>query len=142
MQRQFIYAFAAVSPHDGVVDSLVLPWANAELMTLFLANVAERHPEEFIVMVMDLAGWHIAGDLVVPENMRLVYLPPYSPELNPAEHLWDFLRENHFANTVLPDLDAVEETLTQGLRGRQADSSRMQKLTGFKWITSISLNAE
>jgi len=142
LQRKFLYAFAAVSPHDGVMDSLVLPWVNAQTMTLFLATVAERHPEEFIVMVMDQAGWHLAGDLVVPENMRLVYLPPYSPELNPAEHLWDFLRENHFANTVLRDLDAVEATLAQGLRDMEADPPSMQKLTGFNWINSISLNAD
>ena len=71
-QRKFVYAFAAVSPHDGVLDSLVLPWVNAETMSLFLATVAERHASEFIVMVMDQAGWHIAGDLIVPDNMRLV----------------------------------------------------------------------
>ena len=86
--REYTYAFSAVSPHDGVMDSLVLPFVNAETMSLFLALVAERHPEEFIVMVMDQAGWHIAGDLVVPDNMRILFLPPYSPELNPAEHIW------------------------------------------------------
>ena len=142
LERQFTYAFAAVSPHDGVMDSLILPWVNAETMTLFLATVAERHADEFIVMVMDQAGWHIAADLVVPANMRLVYLPPYSPELNPAEHLWDSLRECHFANTVASDLDAVEASLVEGLRSMEADPPRTHKLTGFNWITSISLNAD
>ena len=141
LQRQFLYAFAAVSPHDGVMDSLVLPWVNAETMGVFLATVAERHADEFIVMVMDQAGWHIADDLVVPDNMRLVYLPPDSPELNPAEHLWDSLRENHFGNTVLADLDAVEATLTAGLRDMESDLARTQKLTGFNWVTSMSLKA-
>ena len=142
LERQFTYAFAAVSPHDGVMDSLILPWVNAETMTLFLATVAERHADEFIVMVMDQAGWHIAADLIVPANMRVVYLPPYSPELNPAEHLWDSLRENHFANTVVSNLDAVEASLVEGLRSMEADLPRTQKLTGFNWITSISLNAD
>jgi hypothetical protein len=142
LERQFTYAFAAVSPHDGVMDSLVLPCVNAETMTLFLATVAERHAEEFIVMVMDQAGWHIADDLVVPDNMRLVYLPPYSPELNPAEHLWDSLRENHFGNIVSSNLDALEAVLVEGLRGMESDLPRTQKLTGFNWITSISLKAK
>ena len=142
LERKFSYAFAAVSPHDGVMDSLVLPWVNAETMSIFLASVAERHADEFIVMVMDRAGWHIAGGLVVPQNMRLVYLPPYSPELNPAEHLWESLRERHFANTVSGDLDAVEAALVAGLRAMEADSFTTQKLTGFNWITSISLNAD
>lgn len=141
LERKYIYAFSAVSPHDGVLDSLVLPWVNAETMSLFLAEVAQRHPSEFVVMVIDQAGWHLAGEWIVPANMRLVFLPPYSPELNPAEHLWDALREDHFANTVFADLDAVERALTQGLRALEADSTRTQSLTGFKWITSIYLNA-
>jgi len=87
LQRQYIYAFGAVSPHDEAMDSLVLPWVNTETMSPFLAEVAQRHASEFVLMVMDQAGWHIAGDLVVPENMRRLFLPPYSPELNPAEHL-------------------------------------------------------
>ena len=142
LERKFSYVFAAVSPHDGVMDSLIWPWVNAQAMTLFLATVAERHAAEFIVMVMDRAGWHIAGDLVVPDNMRLVYLPPYSPELNPAEHLWDSLRENYFANTVSSDIDAVETALVGGLRAMESDHSTTQKLTRFNWITSISLNAD
>ena len=141
LERKFTYSFAAVSPHDGVMDSLVLPWVDAEMMSLFLATVAARHVNEFIVMVMDQAGWHIAGDLVVPQNMRVVYLPPYSPELNPAEHLWESLRENHFGNTVASDLDAVEKALVKGLRSMETDLPRTQKLTGFDWITSISLHA-
>ena len=124
------------------MDSLILPWVNAETMTLFLATVAERHADEFIVMVMYQAGWHIAADLVVPDNMRVVYLPPYSPELNPAEHLWDSLRERHFANTVAGSLDAVEASLVEGLRSMEADLPSTQKLTGFDWIISISLNAD
>lgn len=93
-------------------------------------------------MVMDQAGWHIAGDLLVPQNMRIVLLPPYSPELNPAEHVWETLREDCFANTVFTSLDAVERALSAGLVALETDPSRTQRLTGFDWITSISLNAK
>ena len=141
LERKYIYAFSAVSPHDGVMDSLVLPWVNAETMSLFLAEVAQRHADEFVLMVMDQAGWHLAGELVVPTNMRLLFLPPYSPELNPAEHLWEALREDCFANHVFADLDAVERALTDGLASARSRPSRTQSMTGFKWITSISLNA-
>ena len=55
-----------VSPHDGVMDSLVLPRITAETMSLFLAEVAQRHADKFVLMVMDQAGWHLAGELVVP----------------------------------------------------------------------------
>lgn len=141
LERQYLYAFSAVSPHDGVMDSLILPWVSAETMSIFLAEVAQRHRDEFVFMVMDQAGWHVAGDLVVPENMRLFFLPPYSPELNPAEHLWKALREDCFANHVFKDLDAVEQVLSDGIVVLESDPVRVQSMTGFGWITSISLNA-
>ena len=140
--REYTYAFSAVSPHDGVMDSLVLPFVNAETMSLFLAVVAARHSDEFIVMVMDQAGWHIADALAVPTNMRVLFLPPYSPELNPAEHIWKALREGWFANTVFKDMRAVVNILCQGIRALESDPRSTQTLTGFKWITSISLNAK
>jgi hypothetical protein len=92
-------------------------------------------------MVMDQAGWHIAGDLAVPHNMRVVLLPAYSPELNPAEHLWKALRGDCFANHVFTSLDVVEAALTRGIVALEADAARTRSMTGFKWITSISLNA-
>lgn len=78
---------------------------------------------------------------MVPPNMRLIFLPPYSPELNPAEHLWDALREEAFANTVFANLDAVEQALTKGLCALETNPIRTQSMTGFGWVTSISLNA-
>ena len=141
LERKYIYAFSAVSPHDGVMDSLVLPWVNAQTMSLFLAEVAQRHTKEFVLMVMDQAGWHVAGELIVPTNMRLIFLPAYSPELNPAEHLWDSVRKHCFANYVFANLDAVELALVDGLTALEADPVRTQSMTGFKWIISISLNA-
>jgi transposase len=141
LQRKYLYAFSAVSPHDGVLDSLVLPWVSAETMSMFLHEVAQRHADEFVLMVMDQAGWHIAGDLAVPANMRLLFLPPYSPELNPAEHLWESLREDCFANHVFTDLRAVERALTAGIVALESNPARTRSMTGFKWITSISWNA-
>jgi transposase len=70
----------------------------AQTMSIFLAKVSERHAHECVVMVLDGAGWHQANDLEIPEHMKLVRLPPYSPELNPAEHLWDEIREKWFPN--------------------------------------------
>lgn len=141
LERKYLYAFSAVSPHDGVIDSLVLPWVNAHTMSLFLAEVAQRHAQEFVLMVMDRAGWHLAAKLSVPTNVRLIFLPPYSPELNPAEHLWKSLRQDCFANRTLSSLDAVERTLVKGLLDLERDADRTQSMTGFNWITSISLKA-
>jgi transposase len=139
--REYEYAFAAISPHDGIMDSLVLPAVHAEAMSVFLAEVSQRHAGEFIVMVLDGAGWHKAKRLQVPAAMRLVFLPPWSPQLNPVEHLWDEMREKWFANRVFANMDAVEEQLITALKNLEEEPARMASLTGFDWIRSIPLNA-
>jgi transposase len=106
--REYEYAYAAVSPHDGVLDSLVLPKANTEAMGVFLA---ERHAHEFIVMVLDGADWHRAKQLPIPANMRLVSLPPWSPPLNPAEHLWEKLREQWCAHRWFETMEQLDDDM-------------------------------
>ena len=85
-------------------------------MGAFLCSVSKRHPDEFIIMVIDGAPSHRSGHLVVPENMALVRLPPYSPELNPVEYLWDELREKDFANRVFDTLGAAIAQAARGLK--------------------------
>ena len=66
------------------MDSLVLPWANTETMSIFLAEFVRRHADEVVLMVMDRAAWHIAKQLTLPDKLRLIFLSPYSLEPNPA----------------------------------------------------------
>lgn len=66
---------------------------------------------------MSRAGWHTAKGLNVPPNIRLVYIPAYSPELNPTEHIWDELREKHFHNLAFDGISAVEDMLVVWLGG-------------------------
>jgi transposase-like protein len=139
--REYEYAFAAVSPQDGLLDTLVLPTVNTEAMNIFLAEVSRRHAEECIVMVLDGAGWHKARRLLVPANVRLLFLPPWSPQLNPAEHVWDEVREKWFANRVFANMNAVEEQLLTALKTLEEDAMRVASLTGFGWIKNLSLNA-
>jgi transposase len=107
-------------------------------MSIFLAEVARRHSDELILMLLDGAGWHRAKDLVVPDNIRLVPLPPYSPELNPIEHLWDELSEKWFGNCVFDSLNAVEDRLVEALAN---DRQRLKSMTAFPWIVNIPMNA-
>lgn len=139
--REFTYAFAALSPHDGTLDTLVLPEVNAFAMSVFLAEVAQRHPQDDILMVLDGAGWHRAKDLRIPENIRLLPLPPYSPELNPVEHLWEEIREKWFPNLVFDSLTAVEDRLVEAVAALEKNSQQVAQITGFDWIVSIAMNA-
>ncbi len=141
MVREYTYAYVAVSPHDGVMDSLVLPEVNAQAMSLFLSEVSSRHPDQFILMVMDGAGWHRAKELKVPENMHLIFLPAYSPELNPVEHVWESIRENWFGNEVFKSIDSVENQLVKALAALESHPEEVASLTGFPWIVDINLNA-
>jgi len=139
--REYTYAFAALSPHDGTLDTLVLPEVNAFAMSVFLAEVAQRHPHDDILMVLDGAGWHRAKDLRIPENMRLLPLPPYSPELNPVEHLWEEIREKWFPNLVFDSLTGVEDRLVEALAALENSPQRVARIAAFDWIVSIPLKA-
>jgi len=139
--REYGYAYAAVSPHDGVLDSLVLPDVNAERMSLFLAEVARRHADEFILMVLDGVGWHTAHALHVPERMRLYPLPARSPELNPVEHVWDELREKRLCNRFFDCQEAVDRQVARGLTALERNPAQVASLAGFAWITAIPLTA-
>jgi len=141
IEREYSYAYAAVSPHDGALVSLVLPEVNAELMSLFLAEVARRYAPTFILLVLDGAGWHRAGELVVPTNMRLESLPARSPELNPAEHLWEEIREKWLRNQLFLHQQAVERQVEKGLAALERDPQRVASLTGFTWVQQIPLIA-
>jgi hypothetical protein len=129
--REYTYAYAAVSPHDGVMDSLVLPQVNAQAMSLFLGEVSSRHPDEFILMVMDGAGWHKAGELKVPDNMHLIFLPAYSPQLNPVEHVWEELREKYLHKRVFSSLDPLIDELCRGLNELTDHTSRLTSMMSF-----------
>ena len=132
--REYVYVFGAVSPCDGRHDSLVLPWANTEAMSLFLEEVSSRYPDEYLLMFMDQAGWHKAKDLRIPPNMELAFLPPYSPELNPQEQIWDELREKQFGNKLFKSLQAVVDAIVQGLQHLEASPCAVARLTQRSWL--------
>ena len=92
-------------------------------------------------MVLDGVGWHRALDLVIPNNIQLLALPPYSPQLNPMEHLWDEIREKWFPNLVFNSLEAVEDRLIQAVLTLERNAESVASITGFDWIISISMNA-
>jgi transposase len=136
--REYTYVYASVCPFDGTLDSLILPWVYSVAMNIFLAEVAKRHNDKYILMFLDQAGWHKAKNLKIPENIRLVSLPAYSPELNPTEHIWDELREKHFHNTAFDSMGAVEDRLQEGLCDLENNKTLVQSTVAFDWIVSCN----
>lgn len=140
-EREFLYVYGAVSPMQGEFDWMITRQMNTERMSEFLAQVSAAHPREFIIMVVDGASSHVAKALVVPPNMRLLRLPPYAPELNPQEHVWDELREKEFPNRVYADLPSVRAQLEVGLPRLASDHKAVRSLTAWPWIHKLTLNA-
>ena len=105
---EWAYLFGAACPGRGVAAGLVLPHVNTEAMNLHLAEIAAAvAPGAHAVLVLDGAGWHGGKDLIVPNNITLITLPPYSPKLNPVENVWQYLRANKLANTVFDSYDKI-----------------------------------
>ncbi len=135
--REYTYAFAALCPFDGSMDSLILPSMHAAVHQRFLEELSQRHPQELLCLILDGAPGHKAGKgkLKIPNNIRLIFLPPYSPELNPVEHLWEAMREEHFCNCVFRSMDAVEKRLVTSLNAFEDDLARVKSLALFSWMT-------
>ena len=119
---------------QGKMTSLILPYANTDMMNIFLQHVAEDFTDYFVIMLVDQAGWHRSSALVVPENIRLLPLPPYSPELNPVEHIWDYLRENAMPNLAFSSLRQLEDALCTHLRILENDPERVRSMTNFPYL--------
>jgi hypothetical protein len=94
--REFRDEYAAVSPWDGCLDFMTTEKMNTENMTLFLAQVSTAHKEDFIVMVLDGASSHRGKDLMIPENVALIRLPPYSPKFKSGGTNLEYLAQELF----------------------------------------------
>jgi len=135
--REFKYEYAAVSPWNGDLDYTTSEKMNTENMGRFLKQISETHEQDFIVMVLDGAPSHKGKKLEVPENIALVFLPPYSPELNPAEQIWNVLRRNYFANKVFDSLNAATLQAEYGLANMASNREALKSLTNWPWISAI-----
>jgi putative transposase len=133
------YLFGAVCPERAIGAGLVLPYANAEAMSLHLAEIS-RHVAQgaHAVLVLDGAGWHGAANLAIPDNLTLLPLPPYSPELNPVENVWQYLRQNQLSLRVWPDYEAIVDTCCRAWNALMAMPERLASITQRKWAKAVS----
>jgi transposase len=139
LARVYSYVFAAVDPLSGVVFSLILPRANMETMELFLRRLGRRFRGESVLVIMDRAAWHTSRRLRVPSNVRLDFLPSYSPQLNPVEPVWKEVRQDYFTNALFSGLDEVDATLCTALKELNTSHERVKSFAGFEWIiTSLT----
>jgi len=140
LRYRWAYIFGAKCPARGVGTALVLPHANAAAMNLHLSaisrDVACGH---HAVITVDGAGWHqLGGKLRVPDNISLLHLPPYSPELNPVENIWQFLRQNHLSNRVYENYSAIVDACCDAWRKLEAKPDTIRSIGQREWAKTVT----
>jgi len=118
------YMYSAVSPATGEDVSLFLPWANTAMMNVFLEAMQKALNGRDCLLVLDQASWHSSHGLRVPKNIELVYLPAYSPELNPVERLWQWLKRYSLRNQLHPNLESVMDAAQKCFQQTTRDFSK------------------
>jgi transposase len=130
-----LYLFAACRPGTDQAFALALPEATTATMAVFLEHFARQlDPGVHAVLILDRAGWHIAHQLAVPENITLVSLPAYSPELNPVERVWLYLRERFLSHRVLDGYAAVLDAACRAWNALIDEPGRLASLTGYPYL--------
>jgi hypothetical protein len=113
---QNFYVFSAVSMKSGQDISYIMPSVNTQAMNEFLACMSKDLGQKQAIVVMDCAGWHRSKDLKIPENIEIVFLPPYSPELNPVEKLWQYIKSHTIKNKVYETLYELENAICEFIK--------------------------
>jgi transposase len=128
---EWFYVYGAVEPTTGDRFFLELPYLNAENFQIFIDLFAQAFPDSLNLLLLDNSGAHTAQQLTIPENVGLVFLPPYGPELNPIERVWRDLKDA-LAWLQFPHLDVQQDYVAMLLRGYEAIT--LQALTGYAYL--------
>ena len=133
-EYQWVYLFGAVNPASGDSVALVLPEADTSMMNLHLEAIS-RHvgTARHVVLVLDNAGWHTCKGLAIPSNITLLPLPPRTPEENPIERLWMWIKERYFSNRTYRDYEVLLEEVCR--MWNRLESTRIQSVCRSAWST-------
>jgi transposase len=116
-EYEYLWVVGAVCAETGQAEAILAPNLNTDVMNVFLQEFSRSLAADVhAVLVWDGAGFHRSGRLCVPENVSLIELPPYSPQLNPIENLWHYLRSHYWSNRWYEDYDALMEAAVDAWR--------------------------
>lgn len=131
---EWAYIFGAVCPERAIGVGLVMPHADSEAMNLHLQAIGRAvTPGAHGVLVLDGAGWHTSHALKLPGNVTPLCLPPYSPELNPTENIWEYLRNNKLALRVYDSYDDIVDACCDAWTDLIAIPNRLASITLRDW---------
>jgi len=140
-QYDYLWVIGAVCPETGQAEGLLSPWLNTDVINIFLEQFSRTLAgDEHAVMVWDGAGFHRSGQLQVPQNITLVGLPPYSPELNPIENLWHYLKSHHWSNRAYEDYEQLLDAAEQAWKKVCLDADTMKTVCNAPYAESAGFN--
>lgn len=135
--REYIYLFGVVEPLTGENFFLILDKCDTISTNAFLKGLSEEFSEDMIILVCDNASWHSSEDLQIPENIIIVFIPPYTPEMNPIEQIWTEIRKMGFKNHFFASLDDVIQKICEVIRILSPQT--VSHITLRNWILSANL---
>lgn len=139
-EYKWVYLFGAACPASGSAVGWIMPTCDTACMNLHLAEISRSVASDVqVVLVLDNAGWHGSKGLRVPENITLVPLPPYSPELNSMELAWQYLKSHYLSNRVYADHAALNAAGCEAWNRFAADVDRVKTVCASAWTeTALS----
>jgi hypothetical protein len=134
-QYDYLRVIAAACPATGAAAGIVMPHLDTPTIDVFLEQFsAQLAPDVHAALIWDGAGFHTGGDLAVPGNVSLIRSPPYSPELNPIENLWHYLRSHYWSNRVYEDREALKEAACLALVAVGTDAERIKSVCAAPYL--------
>jgi len=128
------YAYSALDPIKGEHYSLFLPYVNAKMMNIYLEHLSEELHDDMAVLILDQAGYHTAQHLEIPDNIVLMHLPPYSPELNPVERWWRYLKRHVLRNRLYLSIEAIMDSLQDEMR--EMSATKISGICGTAYLVN------
>jgi DDE superfamily endonuclease len=132
--REYTYAYGAICPFDGESSFLILPFLNQNCMRLFIEELSKRYSDNYLLIVCDGASAHKLSQEELPSRVKLTSLPPYCPQLNPQENIWDDMREKFFYNLAFNAMDAVEKQLIDTCNFYENNAGIVKSISAWNWI--------
>ena len=138
-QFEYGYLFGAVCPATGQTEALITPLVSKEMMTQHLSQISSATPMgRHAVVIVDGAGWHTMDTAQPFANLTLIKLPPYSPELNPIEQVWQWLRQHCLSNRVFAGFDDIVDQVSNAWNTFISDTERVKRLCLRDWINMVN----
>lgn len=136
-QQQFLstYVYGAANHITGESCALILPCTNTDAMNIFLQELSSRiSPGKHVALIVDNAGWHTAGQLIIPDNITLIPLPPYSPELNAMEQVWEWMRSHYLSNQCYKNYNQIVEQACKSWNSFSNNIELVKSVMHREWV--------